>query len=59
MAIIGDILGGRNVTELDYYQYEKNQFNDNVMLAEVRTIYINNNMVKSINDYIGFIKIVI
>ena len=59
MAIIGDILGGGNATELDYYPYEKNQFKDNVMLAEVRTIYINSGMVKSINDYIGFLKIVI
>ena len=56
MAIIGDILGGGNVTELDYYAYEKNQFKDNVMLAGVRTIYINSGMVKSINDYIGFLK---
>ena len=56
MANMGDWLGGGTATELDYYPYEKPKFKDNVMPDEVRAIYINSGMVKSIDAYIEFAK---
>ena len=56
MANMGNWLGGGTATELDYYPYEKPKFKDNVMPDEVRAIYINSGMVKSIDAYIEFAK---
>ncbi len=56
MSNMGNWLGGGTATELDYYPYEKPKFKDNVMPDEVRAIYINSGMVKSIDAYIEFAK---
>ena len=56
MANMGDWLGGGNAQELDYYPYEKPDFEDNPMPKETRTIYINASAVSNIDAYIEFAK---
>ncbi|MBR6690735.1 MAG: hypothetical protein IKL65_05335 [Bacilli bacterium] len=56
MAKMGNSLGGGTATELDYYPYEKANFEDNKMPEEVRSLYINSAAVKNIDKYIEFAK---
>lgn len=56
MLKMGNSLGGGTATNLDYYPYKKPTFKDNKMPDEVRSIYINSDAVKNINQYIEFAK---
>ncbi|MBQ2946536.1 MAG: hypothetical protein IJE04_01620 [Bacilli bacterium] len=56
MSKMGDTLNGGNANNLDYYPYEKANFEDNVMPKEVRSLYINSSSVKNIDKYISFAK---
>ena len=56
MAKMGNSLGGGTASNLDYYPYEKADFEDNEMPKEVRSIYINGGVVKNIDEYISFAK---
>ena len=56
MSKMGDTLNGGNANNLDYYPYEKANFEDNVMPSEVRSLYINSSSVKNIDEYISFAK---
>ena len=38
---MGSSLGGGNALNLDYYPYEKNEFENNPLLKEARTMYLN------------------
>ena len=54
MEKMGDYLGGGTATHLDYYPYEKGNFENNKMPEEVRALYINSGAVKNIDSYIDF-----
>lgn len=54
MAKMGNYLGGGSAVNLDYYPYEKANFEDNKMPEEVRALYINSSAVKDIDEYIDF-----
>ena len=54
MAKIGNSLGGGTAINLDYYPYEKANFEYNKMPDEVRSLYINSGAVKNIDEYIDF-----
>ena len=56
MSKMGNSLGGGTATNLDYYPYEKANFEDNKMPEEVRSLYINSGAVKRIDEYISFAK---
>ena len=56
MSGMGDYLGGGTATHLDYYPYEKPNFEDNKMPEEVRALYLNVGVVKDIDAYIDFAK---
>lgn len=56
LAKMGNSLGGGTATELDYYPYEKANFEDNKMPDEVRSLYINSGAIKNIDKYIEFAK---
>ena len=56
MNKMGNSLGGGTATNLDYYPYEKANFEDNKMPDEVRALYINSGAVKNIDEYISFAK---
>ena len=55
-AKMGSNLGGGKATELDYYPYEKGKFEDNVMPAETRTLYINSAAIKDADKYVELAK---
>ena len=46
MAKMGNSLGGGTATNLDFYPYEKANFENNKMPEEVRSLYINSGAVK-------------
>lgn len=54
MGNMGDYLGGGSATNLDYYPYEKANFENNKMPDEVRALYLNSGVVKNIDEYIDF-----
>lgn len=54
MSSMGSALGGGNALNLDYYPYEKPNFEDNIMPDEVRALYINSAAVKSMQEYVDF-----
>ena len=56
MSKMGNSLGGGTATNLDYYSYEKVNFENNKMPDEVRSLYINAGAVKDIEQYISFAK---
>ena len=56
MKKIGNSLGGGSASNLDYYPYEKANFDKNKMPDEVRSLYINGEVVKNIDEYIEFAK---
>ena len=56
MSKMGNTLGGGTATNLDYYPYEKANFENNKMPDEVRSLYINSGAVKNIENYIEFAK---
>ena len=56
MSKMGNSLNGGNANNLDYYPYEKANFEDNVMPSEVRSLYINSSSIKNIDEYISFAK---
>lgn len=49
-------LGGGSAANLDYYPYEKPNFEENKMPTEVRSLYINTNALKNIDAYIEYAK---
>ena len=51
-----DILGGGDAATLDYYPYEKTTFENNIMPEEVRSLYINVEALKNIDEYIEYAK---
>ena len=53
---MGSSLGGGNATNLDYYPYEKGNFEDNKMPVETRTLYINSGAIKDVDKYIALAK---
>lgn len=56
MEKMGNTLGGGTATNLDYYPYEKANFENNKMPDEVRSLYINSEAVRNIDSYIEFAK---
>ena len=54
MKTMGDSLGGGNASTLDYYPYSKPSFDNNKMPDEVRSLYLNSEAVKNIDNYIDF-----
>ncbi len=52
----GDSFGGGDAGNLDYYPYEKANFEDNVMPNEVRALYLNSGVVKNVDSYIKIAK---
>jgi len=51
-----DTLGGGSAANLDYYPYEKANFEDNKMPDEVRSLYINSVAIKKVDEYIEIAK---
>ena len=51
-----DTLGGGDAASLDYYPYEKPKFENNIMPDEVRSLYINVQSIKNIDEYIEYAK---
>ena len=51
-----DTLGGGDAATLDYYPYEKETFESNIMPEEVRSLYINVEAIKNIDEYIEYAK---
>ena len=54
MAKMGNTLGGGSAVNLDFYPYEKGNFENNKMPEEVRSLYINSVAVRNIDAYIDF-----
>ena len=52
----GDTWGGGDAGSLDYYPYEKPNFENNVMPSEVRSLYMNAGVIKNVDDYIKLAK---
>ncbi len=52
----GDTQGGGAAGNLDYYPYEKASFEKNVMPSEVRALYLNRGVVRSVDEYIELAK---
>jgi len=54
----GNTLGGGGAEDLDYYPYEKANFEDNVMPSQVYALYLNNhaNTILHVDDYIAYAK---
>lgn len=50
-----ELYGGRAST-LDYYPYEKPNFEDNKLLTEAYAIYLNGSVIGSVDDYISLAK---
>ncbi len=50
-----ELYGGKAST-LDYYPYEKPEFEDNKLLTEAYAIYLNSSVVSSVDDYINLAK---
>lgn len=50
-------LYGGYASELDYYPYNKPNFNDNVMPSEVKALYINGSAISNIDDYLTIASI--
>lgn len=50
-----ELYGGKAST-LDYYPYEKVEFEDNPLLKEAKTMYINAGSVKNIDSYLNIAK---
>ncbi len=53
---MGDTLGGGSASTLDYYPVEKEEFENNIMPEETRTLYLNAGVLKNIEAYIDFAK---
>lgn len=51
-----DTLGGGSAATLDYYPVKKEQFENNVMPEETRTLYLNAGVLKNVDAYIVFAK---
>lgn len=49
-------LGAGTPGTLDYYPYEKPEFEDNVMPKEVRSLYVNGGVLNNIDNYIKLAK---
>lgn len=54
----GRELHGGKASTLDYYPYEKTEFEDNPLLKEAKTMYLNagSNVIKSIDSYLKIAK---
>lgn len=52
----GDRYGGGNAANLDYYPEEKPSFENNVMPDDVRTLYLNSNVLGNVDSYINLAK---
>lgn len=52
----GDSFGGGDAGNLDYYPYEKEKFENNVMPDEVRALYLNSGVVSNVDAYIKIAK---
>jgi len=52
----GDRYGGGNAGNLDYYPEEKPNFSSNVMPTEVRSLYLNSNVLSDVDKYIALAK---
>ena len=52
----GNRFGGGNASKLDYYPYEKGNFEDNVMPSEVRSLYLNSGVLNNLDAYINLAK---
>lgn len=52
----GDSFGGGDAGNLDYYPYEKANFENNVMPDEVRALYLNSGVINKIDSYIEIAK---
>ena len=48
----GSELYGGSATSLDWYPYEKPEFEDNVLLEDARVMYINSSAIENIDEYI-------
>lgn len=53
---MGNSLGGGTASLLDYYPHEKGNFEDNVMPDEVRSLYLNVQAIRNVDQYINFAK---
>lgn len=51
-----DTQGGGKAGNLDYFPYEKPQFENNVMPTEVRALYLNSGVVRNVDEYIKLAK---
>lgn len=52
----GDSWGGGDAGTLDYYPYEKPNFENNVMPSEVRSLYMDASAVSNVDEYIKLAK---
>lgn len=52
----GNVQGGGSAANLDYYPYEKADFEDNVMPDEVRSLYLNTVAIRNVDEYISLAK---
>ena len=52
----GDRYGGGDAGKLDYYPVDKPSFENNVMPEETRTLYLNVDVIKDVDQYIEFAK---
>lgn len=53
---IGNTLGGGTAAYLDYFPYEKGNFENNKMPDEVRSLYLNVSAIRNVDSYIEFAK---
>ena len=51
-----NVFGGGDAATLDYFPYIKPKFDDNVMPDEVKSLYINKEAIKNIDEYIELAK---
>ena len=51
-----NVFGGGDAATLDYYPYIKPKFQDNIMPDEVKSLYINKEAIKNIDEYIELAK---
>lgn len=52
----GNTQGGGSGGELDFYPYEKANFENNAMPDEVRSLYLNSGVIGSVDEYIALAK---
>ena len=51
-----NVFGGGDAETLDYYPYIKPKFEENIMPEEVKSLYINKEAIKNIDEYIELAK---